>query len=91
MSQDVLVGDIAFLEPGEIIRCDGVLVSGHNIRCDESGATGESNAIKKVTLEEALEDWRSNEETRKDPFIISGSMVLEGAGQYVVIACYGSG
>ena len=85
-SQDVLVGDIAHLEPGEIIPYDGVLVAGHNIRCDESGATGESDAIKKVTPEEALEDWRSNAESRNDPFIISGSEVLEGVGQYVVIA-----
>ena len=45
-----------------------------------------SDAIKKVTPEEALEDWRSNPETRKDPFIISGSKVLEGVGQYVVVA-----
>jgi len=85
-SQDVLVGDLALLEPGEIVPCDGVLVAGHNIRCDESGATGESDAIKKVTPEEALEDWKVNNETRKDPFIISGSKVLEGVGQYVVIA-----
>lgn len=84
--QDVLVGDLALLEPGEIIPCDGVLVAGHNVRCDESGATGESDAIKKVTPEEALEDWRVDRETKKDPFIISGSKVLEGVGQYVVIA-----
>ena len=84
--QDVLVGDLALLEPGEIIPCDGVLVAGHNVRCDESGATGESDAIKKVTPEEALEDWRGNRETKKDPFIISGSKVFEGVGQYVVIA-----
>jgi len=85
-SQDVLVGDLALLEPGEIVPCDGVLVAGHNIRCDESGVTGESDAIKKVTPEEALEDWKVNNDTRKDPFIISGSKVLEGVGQYVVIA-----
>ena len=74
------------MELGEIIPCDGVLVYGHNIRCDESGTVGRSDAIKKVTLEEALEGWRSNKEAKKDPFIISGSKVLEGAGQYVVIA-----
>ena len=85
-SQDVLVGDLALLEPGEIIPCDGVLVAGHNVRCDESGATGESDAIKKVTPDEALEDWKVNRETKKDPFIISGSKVLEGVGEYIVIA-----
>ena len=82
----MLVGDLALLEPGEIVPCDGVLVTGHNIRCDESGATGESDAIKKVTPQEALEDWRVDQDTRKDPFIISGSKILEGVGQYVVIA-----
>jgi P-type Ca2+ transporter type 2C len=43
------VGDIALMEPGEIIPCDGVFLSGHNVKCDESGATGESDAIKKVS------------------------------------------
>ena len=74
------------MEPGENIPCDGVLVAGRNIQCDESRTAGRSDAIKKVTLEEALEDWRSNTETKKDPFIISGSEVLEGVGQYVIIA-----
>lgn len=36
-AQDVVVGDIALLEPGEIVPCDGVFLSGHNCRCDESG------------------------------------------------------
>ena len=53
---------------------------------DESGETGESDAIKEVTPEEALEDWRSNRETKKDLFNISGSKVSEGVGQYLVIA-----
>ncbi|KAI0067278.1 calcium-translocating P-type ATPase [Artomyces pyxidatus] len=49
--QDVVVGDIALLEPGEVVPCDGVFLSGHNVRCDESGATGESDAIKKLSYE----------------------------------------
>jgi Ca2+-transporting ATPase len=44
----VVVGDIVLLEPGDIISCDGVFLSGHNVRCDESCATGESDAIKKL-------------------------------------------
>lgn len=50
--QEVVVGDIALLEPGEIIPVDGIFISGHNVRCDESGATGESDAIKKVPFEQ---------------------------------------
>jgi Ca2+-transporting ATPase len=56
----VVVGDVALLEPGEIIPCDGIFLSGYNVRCDESSATGESDAIKKLSYEEciALRDKR---------------------------------
>ncbi|TFK75096.1 calcium-translocating P-type ATPase [Pluteus cervinus] len=52
--KEVVVGDIALVEPGEIIPCDGIFLGGHNVKCDESGATGESDAIKKVTYDECL-------------------------------------
>ena len=52
--REVVVGDVALLEPGEVIPCDGIFLSGHNIRCDESGATGESDAIKKLSYEECI-------------------------------------
>ena len=48
------MGDIALLEPGEIAPCDGIFISGHNVKCDESGASGESDDIKKVTYKECL-------------------------------------
>jgi Ca2+-transporting ATPase len=51
---DVVVGDVVLLEPGDIIPCDGVFLSGHNVRCDESSATGESDAIKKLCYHECL-------------------------------------
>jgi Ca2+-transporting ATPase len=84
--KDVMVGDIAIMEPGEIIPCDGIYVSGHNLKCDESGATGESDAIKKFTYEDAVKERSEKGETKKDCFILSGSKVLEGVGSYVVIA-----
>ncbi|KAI0033537.1 hypothetical protein K488DRAFT_47461, partial [Vararia minispora EC-137] len=89
---DVVVGDVALLEPGEIVPCDGVFLSGHNVRCDESGATGESDAIKKVAYAECV---RMRDERLRDGmdllghtdcFVVSGSKVLEGVGSYVVIA-----
>ena len=51
---EVVVGDVALLEPGEIVPCDGIFLSGHNVRCDEAGATGESDAIKKLSYEECI-------------------------------------
>lgn len=97
----VVVGDIALLEPGEIIPCDGIFLGGHNVKCDESGATGESDAIKKVSFDECYRVWKRAQETvaggdphkayddemkHTDCFLVSGSKVLEGYGSYVVIA-----
>ena len=95
----MVVGDVALLEPGEIVPCDGVFLSGHNVKCDESGATGETDAIKKVTYYDCLSlrdrnrgdshegvVLRSARGSHTDCFIVSGSKVLEGIGSYVVVA-----
>ena len=97
----VVVGDVTLLEPGDVIPCDGIFLSGHNVLCDESCATGDSDSIKKVSYEEcvALRDKRRLTESdpggpsgdgellrRADCFIVSGSKVLEGFGSYVVVA-----
>ncbi|KAH9025691.1 calcium-translocating P-type ATPase [Lactarius deliciosus] len=50
----VVVGDMVLFEPGDVILCDGVFLSGHNVRCDESSATGESDTIKKLSYEECI-------------------------------------
>lgn len=98
----MVVGDIALLEPGEIIPCDGVFLSGHNVKCDESGATGESDAIKKIPYDECIAlrnkvkaaegadggelHLGSRSMGHTDCFLVSGSKVLEGVGSYVVVA-----
>ncbi|KAF9958708.1 hypothetical protein BGZ72_011075 [Mortierella alpina] len=106
---DIVVGDILHLEPGDVIAADGIYLGGHNLKCDESAMTGESDAVKKVTFEElkkleeaeaaATNGQESKIQTNHegieviaepqhglhgvDPFIISGSKVLEGVGLYV--------
>jgi len=87
--KDVVVGDICLLEPGEIVPVDGVFLRGHNVRCDESGATGESDAIKKFSYQECIEERdraKEGQKLKKDCFLISGAKVLEGVGEYVVIS-----
>ncbi|KAF8440336.1 Ca-transporting ATPase [Boletus edulis BED1] len=104
--KEVLVGDIALLEPGEVVPCDGIFLSGHNVKCDESAATGEADAIKKapylacLALKNAQNNLPHGDDGaigghpkhslpsphHMDCFIVSGSKVLEGVGQYVVIA-----
>ena len=86
---ELVVGDILHLEPGDLIPVDGVLTSGHNIKADESGATGESDAIKKIPVEYALsgtEPLSTTFNNKCDPLILSGSKILEGVGRYIVTA-----
>ncbi|KAI8382260.1 PMCA-type calcium-translocating P-type ATPase [Blakeslea trispora] len=71
---DLNVGDVLMLEPGDIIPVDGLFIKGHNLACDESSATGESDTMKKKPQGEG------------DCFILSGSKVLEGVGRAVVLA-----
>ncbi|KAK4510580.1 FAD_binding_3 domain-containing protein [Mucor velutinosus] len=110
---DVQVGDILKLEPGDIVCADGVFIEGHNLKCDESAATGESNAVRKLPWKEchhyqqahrdsfhslvciseedfvAHKEQRNNDEfgeRQPDPFLISGSKIIEGICSYLVTA-----
>jgi Ca2+-transporting ATPase len=79
---DILVGDVLHMEPGDLIPADGIFISGHNVKCDESSATGESDQMKKTSAEQVLRllERGHNDSKDLDPFIISGSKVLEGVG-----------
>ncbi|RHZ76139.1 hypothetical protein Glove_203g42 [Diversispora epigaea] len=69
---EVLVGVILKLEPGDIVSTDGVLV---DVR--------ECDAVRKLKYEDCLKELGKNGEhepflrSKTDPFIISGSKVLE--------------
>jgi Ca2+-transporting ATPase len=82
---DVVVGDVMNIEPGDSPAADGILISGYGIKCDESSATGESDQMNKTPGQEV---WKQHADFTKsndlDPFIISGSKVLEGVGTYLV-------
>lgn len=88
-----MVGDIMHLATGDIVPVDGIFITGHSVKCDESSATGESDLLKKVPANEvfaALEAIGTGNEKpeieRLDPFIISGSKVQEGTGTFLVTA-----
>ena len=81
---DILVGDVVHLEAGDVIPVDGVYISGHNISCDESSATGESDILKKTAAETVSKAIENHESLHKlDPFLISGSQVTEGVGTFL--------
>ena len=82
---DLLVGDVVLLEPGDMVPVDGIFIDGHNVKCDESSATGESDLIKKRAADDVFAAIEAGEDTKKlDPFILSGSHVTEGVGKFMV-------
>jgi len=90
---DLLVGDVALLEPGDFVPADGILITGDNVTCNEASATGESDPVKKAIGDELFQALASDDnpsaETAvlsKDAFILSGTKVLEGVGTFLVTA-----
>ncbi|CAI7613334.1 unnamed protein product [Penicillium glandicola] len=84
---DVLVGDLMLLEPGDMVPVDGILIEGHDLKCDESSATGESDVLRKTPGDEVYRTIEQHGDLKKmDPFIISGAKVSEGVGTFLVTA-----
>ena len=77
-----------WLEAGDVIPVDGILVEGYNVTCDEAASTGESDTVRKVAADIALAKVERGIDfnPRFDPFILSGSRVLEGIGRFLVTA-----
>jgi len=63
---EVVIGDLALLEPGEQVTADGQLVAASELRLDESILTGESEPAPRAA----------------DDGIRSGAFVVEGTGAY---------
>jgi Ca2+-transporting ATPase len=86
---DILVGDVIHLNQGDVAPVDGVLIKGYNVNCDESSLTGETRVVKKMDGQQAIASMTSGSNVNKlDPFIMSGSVMLEGTGSYLAL-CVG--
>lgn len=84
---DIVVGDVVYLEPGDNIPTDGILINGHDVKCDESSVTGESDLLRKTPSDKVYWAIEQNTDLKKmDPFIMSGSKVEEGMGTFLVTA-----
>lgn len=75
---DILVGDILHLNIGDIVPADGILLK-DSVTMDESALTGESDLAVKACIDEKLTG-------RVNPFIISGTQVVDGSGRMLVVA-----
>ncbi|PNW87451.1 hypothetical protein CHLRE_02g145100v5 [Chlamydomonas reinhardtii] len=69
---EIVVGDVMFLDTGDKVIADGVVIDSQGIVLDEASLTGESDPIKKDAV--------------SDPWIRSGTTVNEGSGHMLVVA-----
>ncbi|KAK7194708.1 calcium-transporting ATPase [Novymonas esmeraldas] len=73
-SSDIVVGDVVQISSGMQLTFDAVLLSSFGpIVADESSVTGENDDVLKQVL--------------TDPFLISGSSVLDGSAEGVALVC----
>eukprot|EP00760_Papus_ankaliazontas_P027794 PhM_4_TR3447/c0_g1_i3/m.21923/K05850/ATP2B; Ca2+ transporting ATPase, plasma membrane len=71
-STEVVVGDIIIIEAGAQLVCDSLVLSGQDLKTNESAMTGESESISK--------------HVDGNVFLLSGTLVEEGSGRALVIA-----
>lgn len=79
-TREICIGDIVYVEAGDIIAGDGRVFSSNLLSVDESSLTGESSAVMKQIdrLEETLPI------ADQINMVFSGSLVTNGTGSYVV-------
>ncbi|KAG7393121.1 hypothetical protein PHYPSEUDO_012457 [Phytophthora pseudosyringae] len=69
----LVVGDVVRVDLGDIVPADGIVFDQKELKLDESAMTGESDLMVKNT---------------DNPFLLSGTKVMEGLGKMLVI-CVG--
>ncbi|CAD8083816.1 unnamed protein product [Paramecium primaurelia] len=99
-SKELVVGDILFFNIGDLLQVDGLMVSGSEVKMDESTVTGESDSIRKLPYNEITEylmmkssqsqQMKNSNQLKKQlknasPFMISGTKVMDGTGTMLVL------
>ena len=87
--REVVRGDLLILSEGDRVPADAVLISSHNFAADESLLTGESLSVTKLAQSNASEQAISAAPPPGGdglPFIYSGTLVVQGRGQALVLA-----
>ncbi len=80
-STDLVVGDVALLEPGNKINADLRIIECYNLTIDESVLTGESIAVNKINNDIIKKTVLSEREN----MIYAGTSVLTGRAKCIVV------
>ena len=83
--EELLVGDKCKIDMGMIIPADGIVINSSNLKLDEASLTGESNLMRKESIENCLK-IKSDSGKFPSPMVFSGTTVKEGEGWMLVLA-----
>lgn len=78
---NIVVGDVLYVEVGDVVAADGICISGSNLKMDEASLTGEADKMAKVPAEQCEEDKINH----VNPFVFGGCKVVEGKGKIIVV------
>lgn len=78
-TQELLVGDVVELNAGDKVPCDGIVIRGADVVCNESALTGESDEKSKRPVSLCSGDGG-------DPFLLSGTNLSSGNCTMLVCA-----
>ena len=87
-SDDILVGDLIFVNYGDIIPADLLLIEGNGVKVDETSLTGEYYPVPKEPYIKCEEIKKKGEKYIPSPLIMSGTICVEGRGKGIVL-CVG--
>jgi len=90
------VGDVIFIDYGMKIPVDGLVLSATQLTCDEAAMTGESDEMRKDSVENCMERMEELEMEKKSstqpnphdlpsPILLSGTGVAGGEGRMLAI------
>ena len=83
-SEDIALGDICILEPGNILPADMRFIRADNLLVDESILTGESMSVSKTSL--LLEEQNISGIHNATNMGFSGTTIMQGKGVGIIVA-----
>ncbi len=83
LSQELVVGDVVFVEEGNKVPMDGVLYEAMHLAVNESVLTGESIEVDKVAVGDT---WKEGEVVEDAHVLFMGTVISRGRGIAIVTA-----
>ncbi len=82
-SEKIVVGDIVFLEEGDIVPADCRILEYNSLKCDESALTGESLGVEKD--DKIISDTKTAIGDRKN-MLFSSTFIISGQAKALVVS-----